>query len=69
MGLFNSDESEDDDANTAGFSTEDELGGIGRDAKRVIDKEAGVVIYSITYGQNRSIAAVPIGDTDLEIRE
>jgi hypothetical protein len=69
MGLFDSGESEEDNESTAGFSTGGELGGFGKNARRVIDREAGVVIYSITYGDERSITAVPIGDTDLQIEE
>jgi hypothetical protein len=43
---------------------------IGTTAKRVIDEEAGVVLYAVKYeGAGYGLAAVPIEDTQLSIDE
>lgn len=68
MGLFDSDESGQDSESTAGFSPADEIsGGRGVAMKRVVDEEAGVVIYAVDAGNSYAMTAVPIEDTDLEI--
>lgn len=70
MGLFDSGDSEQNNESTAGFSPADEISGGGGGAmKRVIDEEAGVVIYAVDSGNSYAMSAVPIEDTDLEIEE
>lgn len=65
MGLFG-----DDDSERAGFSNATELKEKG--AKRLVDREAGVVLYAMkiqkgdpTASGGFGLAAVPIDDTDL----
>jgi hypothetical protein len=62
MGLLGNDD------DTAGFKDADKLGSATK--KRVIDEEAGVVIYAVApQSDGYGLAAVPIEDTDLEIEE
>ena len=68
MGFFSDNDAAQGDSPTAGFSPEDKLGGAGKGGmKRVIDEEAGVVIYAVDAGNSYAMTAVPIEDTDLEI--
>ena len=57
MGLFGGPEE------TGGFSEADALE--AEAAKRVIDEEAGVVIYAVSHGQGYGVTAVPLEDTNL----
>ena len=67
MGFLSSDEDDDDSAVTAGFDEANQISGSGKHGmKRVVDEEAGVVIYAIDGGNTYSIAAVPLSDTDLD---
>jgi len=53
------------DGENAGFDEADKLG--AAEKKRVIDEEAGVVIYAVSpQSSGYGVTAVPIEDTDLE---
>jgi hypothetical protein len=64
MGLFGDDSSD----YGGGFKTAESLGDNGGTAKRVIDEEAGVVLYAVmpSMHDGYGLAAVPIEDTDLQ---
>ena len=64
MGLLTSDEV--DDPETAGFNEADGFTNHGS-AKRVVDEEAGVVLYGLNHKGSFSMTAIPIDETDLEI--
>jgi hypothetical protein len=59
------------DEEKGGFSESDLLN--GDNAKRVIDEEAGVVIYAVADGQGNGhgygLTAIPIEETNLEIEQ
>lgn len=59
------------DEKKGGFTESDLLK--GDNTKRVIDEEAGVVIYAVADGQGNGhgygLTAIPIEKTDLEIEE
>ena len=77
MGLFGSDTSEDESEKNkqrAGFTPADRISPgaaspfDGRWVKRVIDQEAGVVLYAVNIDDNSyRLTAVPIADTKLEL--
>jgi hypothetical protein len=74
MGLLSSDD-DDDEAGAkkrGGFKTDDRI--TTTPAKRVIDEEAGVVIYAVNFDRypvteagGYGLSAVPIEDTDLNL--
>ena len=67
MGLFDNSDSAQGGERTGGFAPADALGGAGKGGmKRVIDEEAGVVIYAIDAGNSYAMTSVPLEDTDLE---
>jgi hypothetical protein len=37
-----------------------------REVHRVVDEEAGVVVYAMTGGQSAGVSTVPLEDTDLD---
>ena len=70
MGLFDNNDSDDepDKKDRGGFKEAEYFSG-NQFRKRVIDKEAGVVIYGVGNNKSFGLAALPIEDTDLEIDE
>jgi hypothetical protein len=69
MGLFGGDGGGDEEK--GGFTDANLLK--GDNAKRVVDEEAGVIIYAVADGQGNGhgygLTAIPIEETDLEIEE
>lgn len=66
MGLFgDSDENDEDASYRGGFEEKDVLELSGRE--RVIDEEAGVVIYGFKRGTQHTITSVPLKDTMLDL--
>ena len=67
MELFGSDDSDDDQSTVdrAGFAEAEDIK--GGTAKRLVDEEAGVVLYAVAGIDGYGLTAVPIEDTDLEI--
>jgi len=52
---------------SAGFEHGEKLsGGTGANLKRVVDDEAGVVIYAADTTSGYTMTAVPLSETDLE---
>jgi len=52
----------------AGFEQGEKLsGGAGATLKRVVDEEAGVVIYAADTTNGYAMTAVPLDETDLEV--
>lgn len=70
MGLFSQDGDDDEPTKKerGGFKDAEYFSG-NQFRKRVIDKEAGVVIYGVGNNSSFGLAALPIEDTDLEIDE
>jgi hypothetical protein len=64
MGLLGSDEDEPGGGLTAGFDPAESLSGLGKNnMKRVIDEQAGVVIYAIDDKSGYAMTAVPLEHT------
>lgn len=69
MGLFDSDDADDSTSTdaTGGFEPADSiLPHPPGESKRVIDTEAGVVVYATNGSNGYGLAAVPLADTDLQ---
>lgn len=73
MGLFDTDDGNDDEADapdadaTAGFEPADRITPHPPgESRRVVDSEAGVVIYATNGANGYGLAAVPLAETDLD---
>lgn len=68
MGLFSQDDDDDEPGKKerGGFKEAEQFSG-NQFYKRVIDEEAGVVLYGAGTNNAYGLAALPIEDTDLEI--
>jgi len=65
MGLLGSDDNDDGQTQRGGFETAEELNkGFKR---RVIDEEAGVVIWAVRCNDGYGMTSLPIEQTDLTI--
>jgi hypothetical protein len=69
MGLFSKSDEEGDETDRAGFERGKKISSHVADTKRVIDEEAGVVLYAVKNlkkGGGYGLTAIPIDETDLE---
>jgi hypothetical protein len=67
MSLFSDDDGDESSKQErGGFEDADYFSG-NQFRKRVVDKEAGVVLYGVGNNKSFGLTALPIEDTDLEI--